>query len=57
MSKRASLWEWIEAIIMFLGFLYIICVMIIVAILMLPILILFERTEKSIGKLNGKETT
>ncbi len=57
MSKRASLWEWIEAIIMFCGFIYIICVMIIVAILMLPILILFERTEKSIGKLNGKETT
>ncbi len=57
MSKRASLWEWIEAIIMFCGFIYIICVMIIVAILMLPILILFERAEKSIGKLNGKETT
>ncbi len=57
MSKRASLWEWIEAIIMFCGFIYIIFVMIIVAILMLPILILFERTEKSIGKLNGKETT
>ncbi len=57
MSKRGSLWEWIEAIIMFLGFIYIVFVMIIVAILMLPILILFERTERSIGKSNGKEAT
>lgn len=52
MRMRASLWEWIEAIIMFLGFIYMILVMIIVGILMLPILILFERTEKSIGKSN-----
>jgi len=52
MSKRASLWEWIEAIIMFLGFIYIILVIIIVGILMLPILILFERSDKSIRKSN-----
>ncbi len=57
MSKRGSLWEWVEAIIMFLGFIYMILVMVVVAVLMIPILILFERTEKSIGKLNGKETT
>ncbi len=49
---RAKAWEWIEAIIMFIGFLYMICIIVIFGILLIPILILFERSDKSIRKSN-----
>lgn len=45
-------WEWIEAILMFIGFLYMITIIAIFFVLMLPIFILFERTDKSIRKSN-----
>ncbi len=50
-----KIWDWIELILMILGFIYTMIVIVAAFILMLPILILFERTNKpsELEKANG----